>query len=138
MDTDTLRRLSRLRTRRTLTDKSDEYLTMLLEDSRDYFLSVTHRSADPGARADSIITRIAVMWSNMEGGEGAKHVKDGEVEREYPEATMPEDIEREIKAWKLVVGVDAVSGNRSPPHAAVSQGRVRGLRDRRCRAILCA
>lgn len=123
MDNNTLRRLSRLRTRRTLTDKSDEYLTMLLEDARDHFLAVTHRNADPGVRADSVITRIAVVWSNQEGGEGAKHVKDGEVEREYPETTMPADIEREIKAWKLVVGVDAVSGNRSPPYGQIQAGR---------------
>lgn len=110
MDADTSRRLARLRMRRTLEGKPDDYLQMLLEDARDYFLSVTHRGADPGQRADSLITRIAVVWSNQEGGEGAKHTKDGEIEREYPETTMPADIERELKSWRLVPGIYAVLG----------------------------
>ena len=135
MDNDTLRRLARLRTRRTLAEKSDEYLTMLLEDARGYFLAVTHRDADPGERADSIITRIAVLWSNQEGGEGSKKTKDGEIEREYSEQWMPIDIEREIKSWRLVAGVNAVLGKRSQTHGALSSRRAGGRVHGRRRAI---
>lgn len=106
--TDTHRRLSRLHDRRTLKDRSDEYLTMLLEDAVEYAMAVTHRQEDMGEGWDGVICRIAVYWANLEGAEGARHIKDGEVEREVAETQLPPDIEKQLKAFRLIPGVHAV------------------------------
>lgn len=106
---DILRRVERLKLRRTLSDKAESYLQMQVEDATSFFLNTTHRIDDPGQTADSLICRIAVVWCNQEGGEGSKKTKDGEFEREYSEQYLPIDIEKELKTWRLVVGIAANS-----------------------------
>lgn len=109
MDDDQVRRLGKMRVRQTLAVKSDEYLLALLDDARACFLDLTHRSVDPGERIDSLIIRMAVVYSNQEGAEGNSKAEDGELKREWTDA-FPSDINRQIKAWRLVVGMDAVHG----------------------------
>lgn len=109
MDDDQVRRLGKMRVRQTLAVKSDEYLLALLDDARACFLDLTHRSVDPGERIDSLIIRMAVVYSNQEGAEGNSKAEDGELKREWADA-FPTDINRQIKAWRLVVGMDAVHG----------------------------
>lgn len=108
-DADILRRMGRLALRGTLSGKSEDYLRMQVEDATSFFLNTTHRIDDPGQTADSLICRIATVWCNQEGGEGAKKTKDGEFEREYSEQYLPIDIEKELKTWRLVVGIAANS-----------------------------
>lgn len=100
---DTLRRLARLKARRTQSPKSDEYLTVLLEDALAYFLDYTHRTVDPGDRIDGMLCRLAVVWSNQEGVEGTTVSKDGDMERQWPEA--PSDIQRQMRTWRIVAGL---------------------------------
>lgn len=109
MDDDQVRRLGKMRVRQTLAVKSDEYLLALLDDARACFLDLTHRSVDPGERIDSLIIRMAVVYSNQEGAEGNSKAEDGELKREWTDA-FPSDINRQIKSWRLVVGMDAVHG----------------------------
>lgn len=114
MNDDTLRRLDRLHSRRTLKDRSDDYLIMLLEDAAEYAMAYTHRVEDMGEAWDGLICRIAVYWANVEGAEGARHIKDGEVEREVAETQLPPDIEKQLKAVRLIPGVHAVLLQRLP------------------------
>ena len=109
MDDDQVRRLGKMRVRQTLAVKSDDYLLTLLDDARACFLDLTHRSVDPGERIDSLIIRMAVVYSNQEGAEGNSKAEDGELKREWTDA-FPSDINRQIKSWRLVVGMDAVHG----------------------------
>ncbi|MGN0138409.1 MAG: phage head-tail connector protein [Candidatus Methanomethylophilaceae archaeon] len=104
MGADTLRRLQRLRMRRTLDQKDDDFLAMILDDALESFLTLTNRTEDPGQRIDGLICRIAVVWANMEGVEGATKAEEGDVKREYLDI-MPTDIQREIRRWKLVPGL---------------------------------
>ena len=101
--------MGKMRVRQTLAVKSDDYLLALLDDARACFLDLTHRSVDPGERIDSLIIRMAVVYSNQEGAEGNSKAEDGELKREWADA-FPSDINRQIKAWRLVVGMDAVHG----------------------------
>ena len=87
--------------------KTDEYLLALLDDALSCFLDLTHRTVDPGERVDSLIIRMAVVYSNMEGAEGNSKAEDGELKREWTDA-FPSDIYKQIKAWRLVVGLSAV------------------------------
>lgn len=109
MDDDQVRRLGKMRVRQTLAMKSDAYLLALLDDARACFLDLTHRGVDPGERVDSIIIRIAVVYSNQEGAEGNSTAEDGELKREWADA-LPSDLTKQIKAWRLVVGLSAVHG----------------------------
>lgn len=109
MDDDQVRRLGKMRVRQTLAMKSDAYLLALLDDARACFLDLTHREVDPGERVDSLIIRIAVVYSNQEGAEGNSKAEDGELKREWTDA-LPSDLYKQIKAWRLVVGLSAVHG----------------------------
>lgn len=104
---DKMRRLSKMRARPTLAVKGDEYLEAVLEDALETFLDLTHRSKDPGERVDSLLIRLAVVYSNQEGVEGNTKAEDGELKREWTD-TLPADLYRQIKSWRLVVGVNAV------------------------------
>lgn len=106
---DTTRRLARLRTIASLEVKTDDYLMMVLEDAAQAFLDFTHRSEDPGQSADSIICRLAVVWSNMEGTEGAVSAADGDINRSYT-GEIPTDIQTWMRRWRLLPGMDAVHG----------------------------
>lgn len=108
---DTARRLARLRTKRTLDAKSDDFLTVLLEDALSYFLDYTHRDVDPGERIDGMLCRLAVVWSNQEGVEGSVVSKDGDLERQWPEA--PSDIKAQMKTWRLLPVLKTVLEARS-------------------------
>lgn len=107
MTDDQVRRLEKMRVRQTLAVKTDEYLLALLDDALSCFLDLTHRTVDPGERVDSLIIRMAVVYSNQEGAEGNSKAEDGELKREWADA-FPSDIYKQIKAWRLVVGLSAV------------------------------
>lgn len=104
---DQARRLSKMAVRQTLKAKTDDYLLAMLDDALETFLDLTHRSVDPGERIDSLIIRIAVIYSNQEGAEGNSVAEDGELKRQWADA-LPSDIYRQIRSWRLVVGLDAV------------------------------
>lgn len=105
-DSDTERRLARLKLRPTLADKSDDFLVMSLEDSLAFFLDYTHRLNDPGQRVDSLICELAVLRINAEGVENVKHAVEGEVEREWYE-TIPPMLLPRLNAYRKMVGINA-------------------------------
>ena len=109
MSDDQVRRLGKMRVRQTLAVKSDDYLMAVLDDALETFLDLTHRTVDPGEPVDSLIIRMAVIYSNQEGAEGNSEAEDGELKREWTDA-FPSDIYKQIKAWRLVVGLSAVHG----------------------------
>ena len=106
---DTARRLARLKLRPTLSEKTDEFLVMSLEDSLAFFLDYTHRMNDPGQRVDSLICELAVLRINAEGVENVKHAVEGEVEREWYE-TIPPMLLPRLNAYRLMVGINAEHG----------------------------
>lgn len=108
-DSDTERRLARLKLRPTLKEKTDDFLIMSLEDSLAFFLDYTHRMNDPGQRVDSLICELAVLRINAEGVENVKHAVEGEVEREWYE-TIPPMLLPRLNAYRLMVGVNAEYG----------------------------
>lgn len=104
------RRMTRLKYRRTVEGKPDDYLKLLLDDALAMFLELTHRTDDPGERVDSLICEIANVMSNQEGAEHAMVAKEGEFERQYQATTvmdLPESLYKRIISYRLVVGVNA-------------------------------
>lgn len=104
---DQMRRLGKMKVRQTLQVKSDAYLLAVLDDALECFLDLTHRTVDPGERVDSLIIRMAVVYSNQEGAEGNSKAEDGDLKREWSDA-FPSDIYKQIKSWRLVAGLYAV------------------------------
>lgn len=106
---DDKRRLSRLNKYPTLQEKPDDYLLILLEDARNHFLNFTHRSEDPGEAVDFIICQLAIVASNMEGVEGTTSAADGDISRTWD--AVPPAIEKAMKSWRKVVGLNATPLN---------------------------
>ena len=108
MDSEALtRRLARLKLRRTVEGKSDEYLQLLLEDALDTFLDLTHREEDVGERIDGLLCEMANYMSNMEGAEHQMKAKEGELERESSTGDLPDSLYKRIIAYRQVVGINA-------------------------------
>lgn len=106
---DTSRRLARLKRRPTLAEKNDDFLTLTLEESIDFFLDYTHRETDPGQRIDNLICELAVLRINSEGVENVKHAVEGEVEREWYEAIPPMLLNR-LNSYRKIWGLNAEYG----------------------------
>jgi len=104
----TLRRLARIKALPSFKNKSDEALTVYLEDALSVFLDYTHRSVDPGEAVDSIICDLAKYSLGKEGMEGIKDAKDGEMQRKWSEeAGLPSEVTARMKLYRQVVGVNA-------------------------------
>ncbi len=102
-----VRRMARLKKRRTVQGKPNEYLEMLLDDALDMFLDMTHREADIGERIDGLLCEMANYMSNMEGAEHQMVAKEGELERQSTTSDLPDSLYKRIIAYRQVVGVNA-------------------------------
>lgn len=89
--------------------KSDDVLTVYLEDALSVFLDYTHRSEDPGEPVDSLICDIAKWQIGRMGAEGVKKAKDGEFEREWEITNygIPLELTARMKMYRQVVGINA-------------------------------
>lgn len=103
-DTDTTRRLPLIKRKPTLSTKTDDFLTLCLEEARAFFLDFTNRSEDPGVDIDFLIVEIATFKANAEGVEHTKKAKDGEIEREFYDAIPPMLLNR-LRNWRLIRGL---------------------------------
>lgn len=105
------RRMIRLKYRRTVEGKPDDYLKMLLDDALAMFLELTHRTDDPGQRIDGLLCELASLMSNQEGAEYTSTAKEGEFERQYQGSTLaigiPDVLYKRIISYRLVVGLNA-------------------------------
>lgn len=99
------RRLARLKRKRTIEGKGDDYLEGLLDDALDCFLERTHRVNDPGERIDGLLCELALHWSNMEGAEHTTGATEAEISRTWEH--MPADLWERMKPYRLVVGINA-------------------------------
>lgn len=100
------RRMARLKKRRTVQGKPDEYLEMLLDDALDTFLDITHRETDIGERIDGLLCEMASFMSNAEGGEHLTQAQEGDFMRQSA-TDMPDSLYKRIIAYRQVVGVNA-------------------------------
>lgn len=100
------RRMARLKKKRTVMGKPDDYLEALLDDALDMFLDITHRKKDVGERIDGLICELAQVMSNQEGAEHATVAKEGELERQYV-ADIPDGLYKRITAYRQMVGINA-------------------------------
>lgn len=106
MDPENLeRRMTRLKKRRTVEGKPDEFLETVLDDALDTFLEITHRTTDPGACIDGLICELANHLSNMEGAEHTQTAKEGELERTWQ--GLPDEIYKRMLQYRKVVGINA-------------------------------
>ena len=105
----TLRRVARLNKLPNYQQKSDDVLSVYLEDALSVFLDYTHRSEDPGEPVDSLICDIAKNLIVHGGTEGVKKAKDGEMEREWSDQNGGLDLVllNRIKKYRQVVGINA-------------------------------
>ena len=101
MNENTERRLARLKYRRTVQGKPDDYLMLLLDDASDMFREITHRD-DPGEKVDGLICELASYMSNYEGIEYTTTAKDGEMERQNASGTIPDPLYKRIIAYRVV------------------------------------
>lgn len=99
--------MARLKKRRTVMDKPDDYLEMLLEDALDTFLDITHREKDVGQRIDGLLCEMANFMSNMEGAEHLMVAKEGELEKQSSTGDLPDSLYKRIIAYRQVVGLNA-------------------------------
>lgn len=103
------RRMARLKKRRTVQGKPDDYLELLLDDALDCFLDYTHRINDPGERIDGIVCELASHWSNMEGVEYTATVKEADMMRNWD--AVPDAIRKRMMQYRLIIGINAEVGN---------------------------
>ena len=101
MDENTVRRLARLKYRRTVQGKPDDYLILLLDDASDLCREITHRE-DLGERIDGLICELASFMSNYEGIEYTTTAKDGEMERQNASGTIPDPLYKRIIAYRII------------------------------------
>ena len=101
MNENTVRRLARLRCRRTVQGKPDDYLMLLLDDASDTFQEITHRE-DPGEKIDGLICELASYMSNYEGIEYTTTAKDGEMERQNASGMIPDPLYKRIIAYRVI------------------------------------
>lgn len=99
------RRMVRLKKRRTVKGKPDEYLELVLDDALDHFFEVTHRRTDPGECIDGLVCELANHLSNMEGVEYTQSVGEGDMSRAWQ--TLPDELYRRMLQYRKVVGVNA-------------------------------
>ena len=102
----TARRLAKLKRRPTFVDKSDDWLTLSLEEAVGFFLDFTNRTIDPGEQVDTLICELAVWRINSEGFENMMKAKDGELERELG-TEMPPMIKSRLLNWRVMRGLYA-------------------------------
>lgn len=100
------RRMERLKKRRTVIDKPDSYLELLLEDALDCFLEITHRRKDPGECIDGLLCEMANYASNQEGAEHASSVGEDSFSRSWA-VDIPDSFYKRMLQYRLVVGVNA-------------------------------
>lgn len=100
------RRMAKLKKRRTVQGKPDEFLELLLDDALDTFLDLTHRETDPGERIDGLLCEMASYMSNAEGGEHLTQVQEGDFGRGSA-TDMPDSLYKRIIAYRQVVGINA-------------------------------
>jgi hypothetical protein len=99
-------RLIRLKRRRLMADYDDDFLTLMIEDATRAFEDYCNRP-DPGASADSIICEMATIMVNREGAEGSGSAEEGGgIKRTWEGGTLPEDILKRLKPFRLVKGLD--------------------------------
>lgn len=103
-DADTTRRLAILKRRPSLSNKTDDFLTLCLEESRAFFLEYTNRDTDPGESVDLLLVELATYKANAEGVENVKKAKDGEIERENFDA-LPPMLKNRLNNWRLIRGL---------------------------------
>lgn len=103
-DEHTVRRLTIIRRKPTLSNKSDDFLTLCLEESQAQFLDYTNRDEDPGEDVDFLIVELATYKANAEGVENVKKAKDGDIEREFFDA-IPPMLKNRLNNWRLFRGL---------------------------------
>ena len=104
------RRMARLKKRRTVQGKPDEFLELLLDDALDAFLDITHRREDPGERIDGLICELASFMSNAEGAEHLTQAQEGDFVRNAT-TDLPDSLYKRIIAYRKVVGANAVDAD---------------------------
>lgn len=102
------RRLAYLKRRPTFADKSDDWLSLCIEEATAFFLDYTNRTIDPGELADGIICEMAVIRVNTEGYENMMKAKDGELEREMG-TEMPPLLKSRLLNWRVMRGIHAAN-----------------------------
>ena len=102
-EADILRRIERMQLRPVLRAKAPEYIRVCVEDATAYFKEYTH-SEDIGEDLDPIICELAALEAGAEGAENTKHIKDGEIEREYFE-DVPPGLRRRLNSYRRVQGL---------------------------------
>lgn len=103
-DEHTTRRLAIIKRKPTLANKTDDFLTLCLEESIALFLDYTNRETDPGTDVDMLIVELATYKANAEGVENVKKAKDGEIEREFFD-TVPPMLKNRLNNWRLIRGL---------------------------------
>lgn len=103
-DDNTTRRLAILKRRPSLSNKTDDFLTLCLEESIAFFIEYTNRFTDPGKDVDMLIVELATMKANAEGVENTKKAKDGEIERENFDV-LPPMLKNRLNNWRLIRGL---------------------------------
>lgn len=73
-------------------------IDLLLLEAVMTLLSLTHREELPTGMA-GLLARLAAVYYNRMGAEGESRRREGSVQVETP--GVPEDIQREIRAWRL-------------------------------------
>ena len=104
---DDLRRLSILKRRPALSEKTDDYLLLCLEDARTFFLDYTNRDEDPGLKVDNLVCEIASLKANSEGAENVQQAADGGrggISRTFY-ADIPPFLLNRLKNWRLMRGL---------------------------------
>ena len=101
------RRMARLKKRRTVQGKPDEFLELLLDDALDTFLDITHRESDPGERIDGLLCEMANFMSNLEGGEHMTQAQEGDLMKQSATGDLPDSLYKRIIAYRQVVGINA-------------------------------
>jgi len=107
-DTDTTRRLMRLKKRPTMAGRSDDYLEMMLEDALEFFREYTHgyANSDLGSEIDGLICEIAVFNINQEGVENVSSASEGAMSRSYFDS-VPPMLARRLNKYRRVLGLDS-------------------------------
>lgn len=106
MDPDILtRRLTLLKRRPHLLTKSDDFLSLCIEDATALFLEYTNRTTDPGEEVDGLICELASFKAENCGTEYLKRAKDGEIAREYIEGGIPPMLYSRMNGWRKIAGL---------------------------------
>lgn len=98
-------RLIRLKRRRLMADYPDDFLTLMIEDATQAYEDYCNRP-DPGESADAVICEIATVMVNREGAEGSGSAEEGSMKRSWEGGSLPEDILKRLKPFRLVKGLD--------------------------------